>query len=99
MTYGERAEQHRRLLVLQHLGRQNDGRANERDILEDLDSYGHRLSRDQVRAVLGWLSEAGAVRLTRPGEVVVVAEITARGQDHVDRRGDPIEGVALPGRA
>lgn len=99
MTYGERAVQHRRLMVLKFLGRQNDGRANERDILDDLDLFGHRLSRDQVRGLLDWLSAAGAVRLTRPGETIVVAEITQRGQDHVERRGEPIEGVALPSRA
>ena len=99
MTYGERIDQSRRLSVLRALHEQNDGRMNDRDILDTLDLFGHRMARQEVRAMLEWLELAGALRLTRPGGLVVVAEITARGADHVERRGDPIEGVALPNRA
>ncbi len=99
MTYAERATESRRLTVLRALATTGDGRMNDRDILDVLDLYGHRMARVDVRAMLEWLELAGAVRLTRPGEMVLVAELTQRGQDHVERRGAPIEGVALPSRA
>jgi Fe2+ or Zn2+ uptake regulation protein len=99
VTYAERIAMSRRLTVLRALHAQHDGRMNDRDILDALDLYGHRMARQAVREMLEWLELAGAVRLTRPGEVVVVAEITQRGADHVERRGEPIEGVALPSRA
>lgn len=98
VTYAERIAQSRRLTVLRALAAQADGRMNDRDLLDTLDLYGHRMARAEVRAMLEWLELAGAVRLSRPGEVVVVAELTARGEDHVERRGAPIEGVALPSR-
>lgn len=99
MTYGERIDMSRRLTILRALAEQNDGRMNDRDVLDTLDLYGHRMARAEVRDMLRWLEGAGAVRLTWPGEGLAVAEITQRGQDHVDRRGAPIEGVALPSRA
>lgn len=99
MNYEERSTQHQRLMILKALSRRNDGRLNERDIQDDLDLYGHRLARPEVRALLDWLEAAGAVRLTRPGEVIVVAELTQRGADHLERRGEPVDGILLPSRA
>jgi len=98
MTYAERVARHRRLIVLRALAGENGGRLNERDIQGELDVWGHRLGRDDVRALLRWLSDAAAIVLTHPGEVLMVAEITQRGDDHVARRGEPIEGIDLPSR-
>lgn len=98
MTYAERIAMSRRLTVLRVLHEHNDGRMNDRDIMDALDLFGHRMARQEVRDMLDWLQLAGVVRLTRPGGMVVVAEITGLGADHVERRGEPIEGVALPNR-
>lgn len=97
-NYVERLVRHRRLIVLKALARENDGRLNERDLEGELDLMAHRVSREELRDLLRWLDDAGAIRLTHPGEIIMVAEITRRGQDHVERRGAPIEGVDLPSR-
>lgn len=96
-AYGDLIAASRRLTVLRALAGAPDGRMNERDILDNLDLFGHRVAREEVRALLDWLEDAGAVRLSRPVETLVVAQITARGQDHVDSR-LRIEGVAVPMR-
>jgi len=90
--------QSRRLTILRALAEQPSGAMNERDLLDHLDLFGHRVARADVRDLLDWLEAAGAVRLSRPVETLVVAEITRRGQDHVERRA-LIEGVAAPSRA
>lgn len=96
-AYAEMIAASRRLTLLRALAETPDGRMNERDLLDNLDLFGHRVARAEVRALLDWLEEAGAVRLSRPVETLVVAQITARGQDHVDSR-ERIAGVAAPMR-
>jgi len=87
--------QSRRLTILRALAEQPSGAMN---LLDHLDLFGHRVARADVRDLLDWLEAAGAVRLSRPVETLVVAEITRRGQDHAERRA-LIEGVAAPSRA
>jgi hypothetical protein len=59
-----------------------------------LETFGHRKSRDYLRDQLRWLEEMGAVTLTEAG-TVLIAELTRRGRDHVERR-VVIEGIARP---
>ena len=90
--------ENQRLIILRSLAEQNDGRMNETMIGRDLDVFGYRLSKDEVRDQLRWLEARNALTITFAGETIMVAEITRRGQDHVDRRGDPLDGVSLPSR-
>lgn len=87
-----------RLIVLRALAAMNDGRLNETMIRQELDLFGYRLTQDEVRDILRWLSERSAVITTFAADVIMIAEITRRGEDHLERRGDPIDGIALPSR-
>lgn len=87
----------RRLTVLRALAETPDGAMNARDIQNYLDLYSQRVALDAVRELLDWLAAAGAVRLSWPVPTLPVAQITARGQDHVEARA-LIEGVAAPAR-
>lgn len=98
MSYRDRVIMDQRLVILRALEHENDGRLNESLIGTVLEQFGHVLSREQVREQLNWLRDADAIRIEMPGGVIMVAEITRRGADHVERRGDPIEGVAVPSR-
>ena len=83
-----------RLIVLRELVAQPDYRLNETLLLRVLETFGHRRSRDYLRDQLRWLDEMGAVTLTEAG-TVMIAELTRRGRDHVERR-VVIEGIARP---
>jgi hypothetical protein len=83
-----------RLIILRELASQPDYRLNETLLLRVLETFGHRRSRDYLRDQLRWLEEMGAVTLTEAG-TVLIAELTRRGRDHVERR-VVIEGVARP---
>jgi hypothetical protein len=83
-----------RLIILCELVAQPDYRLNETLLLRVLETFGHRKSRDYLRDQLRWLDDMGAVSLTEAG-TVMIAELTRRGRDHVERR-VVIEGVARP---
>ncbi|GAA0760713.1 hypothetical protein FHS52_001109 [Erythromicrobium ramosum] len=83
-----------RLAILNELAKQVDGRLNDQAMTHVLDVIGVRRSRDWVRTQLRALAELDAVRLIDLGELLV-AELTATGRDHVERR-IIIEGVARP---
>jgi hypothetical protein len=83
-----------RLIILRELVAQPDYRLNETLLLRVLETFGHRKSRDYLRDQLRWLEEMGAVTLTEAG-TIIIAELTRRGRDHVERR-RVIEGIARP---
>lgn len=83
-----------RLAILNELAKQVDGRLNDQAMAHILDVIGVRRSRDWVRTQLRALAELDAVRLIDADELLV-AELTATGRDHVERR-IIIEGVARP---
>lgn len=94
MSYADYMVADARLIMLKELARQNDGRLNEAILLNVLDAFGHRRTRDFVRTQLRAMVDVGAVALTEAGSVMI-AEITRAGMDHVDRRA-VIEGIARP---
>jgi hypothetical protein len=83
-----------RLIILRELAAQPDYRLNETLLSRVLETFGHRKSRDYLRDQLRWLGEMGAVTLTKAG-TIMIAELTRRGRDHVERR-VVIEGIARP---
>lgn len=97
MSYRERVDQDRRLVILRVLSEQPDYQLNDRLVSDALDVWGHRVGREQLRQYLHELEELAAVKLTPVGDgPVLIAEITRRGLDHVERR-VTIEGVKRPG--
>lgn len=94
MNYEELLTKDARLVILRALTQQTDGRLNEVILTAELDSFGHRRSREWVRTQLEALRELGAVVTTDAG-TVKVASITKLGVAHVERR-QVIDGVARP---
>jgi len=84
-----------RLVILRTLSGAPGYSAND-SILDDiLASFGHHISRDQVRTHLNWLEEQGLVNLQRAGEKTLVAVITQRGTDVASGQAR-VEGVKRP---
>jgi hypothetical protein len=83
-----------RLVILRELDSQPDGRLNSALLVAVLETFGITRSRDWLHEELRWLAEIGAVRVIEAG-TVRVAEILAKGRDHVERR-IVIEGVKRP---
>lgn len=84
-----------RLVVLRLLVEMTAYRANSSVLTMALDSYGHSLSRDQVKTELHWLAEQGALTLADVGPVLV-ATLTERGQDIAAGRAR-VPGIKRPG--
>lgn len=79
MAYKNMLEQDQRLVILRALSEMN-GTANDSVLQKVLFTYGHRVSRDQVKTHLYWLNEQGLIEI----ESVLstdVATITSRGVD------------------
>lgn len=94
MSLDLKIRQEARLVILRDLDAQPDGRLNSSLLVTVLEAYGITRSRDWVHDELRWLSEIGAVRVIDAG-TVRVAELLAKGRDHVERR-IVIEGVKRP---
>ncbi|MDP2548072.1 ArsR family transcriptional regulator [Oceanobacter sp. 4_MG-2023] len=93
MAYQDLLNQDQRLVILRSLTDVN-GTANDSIINKMLDAYGHRLSRDQVKTHLYWLSEQGLIDI----ESVLstdVATITSRGVDVAQGRAR-VPGIGQP---
>ena len=94
MSYIDHMLADARLVILKALSKQVDGRLNEVLITAELDSFGHKRSREWVRTQLNKLEELGAVVNVAQGSVMV-AGITRLGLAHVERR-EVIDGVGRP---
>lgn len=93
--YAEYLRQDIRLVILRLLVEMTAYRANSSVLTMALDSYGHTLSRDQVKTELSWLAEQNALMLEDVGPVLV-ATLTERGQDIAAGRAR-VPGIKRPG--
>lgn len=80
MSYPQLVTEDRRLSILLLLEASPGGSGNEALLHSALADFGHTPSHDQVRIDLAWLAEQG-LATTRDTHGLVVATITARGQD------------------
>lgn len=85
-----------RLIILKALAAQTDERLHSGFIAEELMRFGIDRPREWIHGELDWLEEMGAVKLLKPG-TVVVATLTEKGARHL-RRAIVIEGVKRPAR-
>jgi len=74
-----------RLIILRELHSQDNYALNDSLLSATLDSFGISKSRDWLREELRWLEDVGAIKLTHVGSVVV-ATLTPKGVEHVERR-------------
>lgn len=93
--FAEFIRQDIRLVILRLLVDMTAYRANSSVLTMALDSYGHTLSRDQVKTELHWLAEQGALTLEDVGPVLV-ATLSERGQDIAAGRAR-VPGIKRPG--
>lgn len=96
MSFDNLVRQEARLIILRALEEQSDGRLNSELLRVTLETYGIAKSRDWVHDELNWLASMSAVTVVTAG-TVRVAQLTAKGSDHVARR-LVIEGVKRPSR-
>lgn len=83
--------EHARLAILRTLYAETNFASNDSALLDHLETYGIRKSRDWVRNELSYLADMGAISRDEQGTVIVV-HLLARGVEHVERR-LVIEGV------
>lgn len=82
-TFEERMQEDQRHLLLKLLSEQNAYRTNASMLHAGLHNVGITISRDRVLADLHWLKEQALVSLEEVVPGVVVATLSARGQDVV----------------
>jgi len=92
---GDVIREHARLIILRDLAEQPDGRWNSEALREDLDGrWAINRTREWVHEELRYLESLGAVKLDAVASVLI-ATLTQKGLDHVERR-LVIEGVKKP---
>lgn len=95
MSFTEIVEKELRLVALKLLAEQPDRRLNSSLMREALaDSWAINRSREWVHIQIRFLAEIGAVTITDAG-TVLIATLTDRGLDHVERR-VVLDGVKRP---
>ncbi|MGD0564530.1 MAG: hypothetical protein ABSA66_15745 [Roseiarcus sp.] len=95
MSLSEIMEREARLVVLRMLAEQSDRRLNSSLLRDELaERWAINRSRDWLHVQLRFLADIGAAHLTEAGSVMI-AEITQRGLDHVERR-IVLDGVRRP---
>ena len=87
---------HARLAILRALlleAPQNT--ANDSVLAMLMETLGLPVTRDQLRTQLGWLEEQGLIRLGRPTDSLLVAQLRERGGDVAMGRAH-VDGVQRP---
>ena len=83
-----------RLIILRSLLAETDARLNSSLLQSHLEMFGISKARAWVHAEIRELESRGAVKVVAVGSVLV-AELTARGEDHLMRRAF-LDGVKRP---
>jgi len=95
VSLSEIMEREARLVVLRMLAEQSDRRLNSSLLRDELaERWAINRTRDWLHTQLRFLADVGAIHLTEAGSVLI-AEITLRGLDHVERR-IALDGVKRP---
>lgn len=92
--FSKHNEEDARLIILKHLAEVHGRRASDTILVEVLDAFGHKRSREWVRTQIRRLEDVGAVTVTAIGSVLI-PELRQAGEDHVLRRAF-LEGVRKP---
>jgi repressor of nif and glnA expression len=93
MPYKNIVNSDQRLVILRHL-EETTGTANDSVLQKVLDTWGHKISRDQMKTHLHWLQEQGLITI-EPVMNTDVATITGRGHDVANGRAN-VPGVGVP---
>jgi hypothetical protein len=95
MSFADRVAEEGRLVILKSLAEETDHRLNSSLIVEALEAWGIKRSRDWTNTQVRKLAEIGAVRFDELKPGLLIVQITRAGLDHVERR-SVLEGVKRP---
>lgn len=95
MDYLDHLAEHWRITALRVLSAAPAYRSNDSVLRQAMESFGHALTRDQVKTTLTWLAEQGLVTI-EDMRAVLVATLTERGLDVAEGRA-VVPGVKKPG--
>lgn len=93
-SFKQHMAEDRRLTILRILQESGAYTANHFLLSDALDSFGHKVSFDQLRTDLAWLQEQGVVKV-KILEDVHIATLTQRGQDVAQGRAI-VPGIKRP---
>lgn len=93
-SYHDTLAEDRRLVVLRTLEAAPQFTLNDSVLHSALERFGHRVSRDVVRADVAWLAELGLTSIERVGDYNI-ATATERGLEVATGR-STVEGVKRP---
>tara|TARA_B110000211_G_scaffold15953_1_gene16681 strand:+ start:12512 stop:12805 length:294 start_codon:yes stop_codon:yes gene_type:complete len=93
MAYKDILSGDQRLVMLRSLD-ESGGTLNDSVLQKILDTYGHKISRDQVKTHLHWLDEQSLITIETALNIDV-ATITGRGHDVANGRAK-VPGVGMP---
>lgn len=74
-------DEHLRLTILRLLNEQPGYSANDSVLSMATESMGLHCTRDQMRGHLAWLEEQRLITVFKPTPMLIVAELTERGND------------------
>lgn len=92
--FAEYLAENGRLIILKELAMQQGGTLNESLLLKVLDTFGHRQSREWLRAQMQYLAATGAIDITEAG-TVMIGRLRRKGREHVEGR-IALKGVQTP---
>jgi hypothetical protein len=96
MTLADRIRAEARLIILKALAGQPNESLTSTMLALELETFSIRRERGWVHDEMRWLAEAGAIRVTEAG-TVLIGTLTEKGARHLSRE-IAIEGVLRPSR-
>lgn len=94
--YAERIRSEARLIMLKALAAQSNESLTSTMLKMELETFSIRRERGWVHDEMRWLEEAGAIKVTAAG-TVLIGTLTEKGARHLNRE-IIIEGVLRPSR-
>lgn len=94
MSFKEMITSDKRLVILRSLREMTGYKANDSILDSCLETFGHSVSRDEVRTHMRWLEEQGLISVEKVGETLV-AKLTGRGDDVATGQA-VVDGVKKP---
>ncbi|MGL5813490.1 MAG: VpaChn25_0724 family phage protein [Aeromonas sp.] len=94
MSFKEMITSDKRLVILRSLREMTGYKANDSILDSCLETFGHSVSRDEVRTHMRWLEEQGLITVEKVGETLV-AKLTGRGGDVATGK-SMVDGVKKP---
>ncbi len=85
-SYIDTFAEQQRILILQFLNEDTDGKLNNALLQKALESFGHNITLDKVNTECAWLEDQGFVEVEKIGDGMSLVSITEAGLDIVMRR-------------